>query len=74
MKKIILTIAIVLGGLGVFAQPTPPTGSTGHTGAGQNGPIGGGAPIDGGLSILLAMGAIYAATKVNQVKMKKSEV
>jgi hypothetical protein len=68
MKKIILTIAIVLGGLGVFAQPTPPLGGN----AGNNGPIGGAAPIDGGLSILLAMGAIYGASKVYQ--MKKAEL
>lgn len=69
MKKIILTIAIVLGGLGLFAQPTPPPASHGQTG---NQP-GGGAPIDGGFSILLAMGAIYAATKVYQIKIKKAE-
>ena len=72
MKKIILTIAIVLGSLAGFSQPVPPPGSHGQTGN-QN-PAGGGAPIDGGLSILLAMGAIYAATKVYQMKIKKSEV
>ncbi len=70
MKKIILTIAIVLGSLAGFSQPVPPPGSNGQNG---NQP-GGGAPIDGGLSILLAMGAIYAASKVYQLKMKKSEV
>lgn len=69
MKKIILTIAIVLGSLAGFSQPVPPIGGN----AGNQGPIGGGAPIDGGLSILLALGAIYAASKVYQVKMKKSE-
>ncbi len=73
MKKIILTIAIVLGGLGVFAQPTPPTGSTGHTGAGQNGPIGGGAPIDGGLSILLLMSVAYGAKRTIQIIKKDSQ-
>ena len=67
MKKIILTIAIVLGGLGLFAQPTPPVS---HGQAGNQQP-GGGAPIDGGFSILLAMGAIYGANKVYQ--MKKAE-
>lgn len=71
MKKIILTIAIVLGSLAGFSQPVPPPGSHGQNGN-QN-PAGGGAPIDGGLSILLAMGAIYAATKVYQMKIKKSE-
>ena len=71
MKKIILTIAIVLGGLGLFAQPTPPP-SGANGGHGQNGnQPGGGAPIDGGFSILLAMGAIYGANKVYQ--MKKAE-
>ena len=70
MKKIILTIAIVLGSLAGFSQPVPPPGSHGQDGNQQPG---GGAPIDGGLSILLAMGAIYAASKVYQVKFKKSE-
>jgi hypothetical protein len=70
MKKIILTIAIVLGGLGLFAQPVPPPPSS-H-GLPGNQP-GGGAPIDGGFSILLAMGAIYGASKVYQIKMKKAE-
>ena len=72
MKKIVLIIAIVLGSLAGFSQPVPSGPPSQH---GQNGnQPGGGAPIDGGLSILLAMGAIYAAAKVYQLKIKKSEV
>lgn len=71
MKKTILVIAIVLGGLDVFAQPTPPTGGSGHKGAGENGPIGGGAPIDGGFSILMALGAFYGGKKLYDLRKEK---
>lgn len=52
-------------------DPPPPMGpgsGTGGTGGPTGQPIGGGAPIDGGLSILLAMGAIYGANKVYQLR------
>ena len=49
--------------------PAPGTGGGGGSPVGQPGagPVGGGAPIDGGLSILLAMGAIYGANKVYKI-------
>ena len=64
MKKAILTIAIVLGSICLYAQPIPPPSGNGLNG---NQP-GGGAPIDGGLSILLAMGAAYGASKLYKLK------
>ena len=67
MKKAILTIAIVLGSICLYSQPTPPLGGN----AGNSGPVGGGAPIDGGLSILLAMGAAYGASKLYKVKQEE---
>ena len=50
--------------------PAPGTGGGGGSPVGQPGagPVGGGAPIDGGLSILLAMGAIYGANKVYHLR------
>lgn len=59
MKKSILTIIIVFSTIWLYAQPLPPSGGHGQQG---NQP-GGGAPIDGGFSIILVMGAIYGAGK-----------
>jgi hypothetical protein len=69
MKKIILTIAIILGSICLYAQPAPPPPTHGASG---NQP-GGGAPIDGGLSILLLMGASYGAKKTIQIFKKESQ-
>lgn len=51
-----------------FSQPVPPPPA--NHGASGNQP-GGGAPIDGGVSILLLMGAIYGTKKVFQIKNKE---
>jgi len=63
MKKFIATLAIVatlaVTGM-VHAQAPPPPG---HGQSGDQRP-GGGAPIAGGLGILLALGAAYGAKKV----------
>lgn len=53
-----------------FAQNPPhpgmnPDGSGAST---SGGPMGGGAPIDGGLSILIAMGAAYGTRKVYKAR------
>jgi hypothetical protein len=69
IKNILVIAIITLSPLLLNAQPKPP-GTAGH-GTGQNQPgqpVGGGAPIDGGLSILLAMGLIYGSKKVYQIK------
>ena len=70
MIKNILVIAIItLSPFILNAQPGHPGGPTFTHGSGQNQqPVGGGAPIDGGLSILLAMGAIYGGSKVYRMK------
>jgi hypothetical protein len=53
-------------------HPNSPTttggGNAPNTGGTTNTPVGGGAPIDGGLSIFLLMGAAYGAKKVYQVR------
>lgn len=62
MKKVILTALIVIGSIGLFAQPLPPPYSHGET---TDQP---GAPIDGGLSILMLMGAAFGVKKVYILK------
>ena len=47
--------------------PPPPPGGTGQ--AGNKGPAGG--PVDGGLSILLVLGAGYGAKKLYNLKKVK---
>jgi hypothetical protein len=73
MKKMIRSIAIILfitAGLTLanlsMAQPPspPPSGSN----SGNHTPMGGAAPIDGGLGILLAAGLGYGAKRVYQAK------
>jgi hypothetical protein len=60
MKKIVLTITILLVSICSYAQPVPPPSGFGQNGNQQPG---GGAPIDGGLCIMLVLGATYGAKK-----------
>ena len=73
MKIVKITfITIMLAGLFLVNElsaqpPRPPL----HAGQGDGGvPIGGSAPIDGGLSIFLALGAAYGFKKANLLKKK----
>ena len=64
MKKLtIITLIIISSGIRLFAQPLPPFvhGSTTNQG---------GAPLDGGLSILLIVGAAFGTKKVYCLKKK----
>lgn len=72
MIKKILVIAIILI-LPVFinAQPIPPPSSNGLNG--NQGQPGGGAPIDGGLSIFLLLGAAYGGKKVYSIRKLKQK-
>jgi hypothetical protein len=54
----------------VTADPPPPPGNPG-TGGGGGGPVG--APIDGGLGILLAMGAVYGGKKMYKYRKETQE-
>ncbi len=72
MKKILLSLAFI--GFFAFngsADPPPPPlgGATGNSGTGGP-PVG--APIDGGLGILLAMGALYGGKKLYQARKAKN--
>ena len=86
MKKKIRSIVVLL----IFAvmplinnaqppHPNSPSTTGGGNAPNQNGqtnvPVGGGAPIDGGFSILLAMGAIYGFSKIySLINNKDAEV
>jgi hypothetical protein len=75
MKKIfrlIIAIAfIIIPAVVTFADPPNPPDPGGGTPGGGGIPVG--APIDGGLSILLAMGAGYGAYKTYNLKKKSKE-
>jgi hypothetical protein len=69
VKQIIALMIFISIPLWMTAQPPHPNG--GSAPGTNNTPVGGqpiGSPIDGGLSILLAMGLAYGAKKVYQVK------
>jgi hypothetical protein len=81
IKKIIVMFFLMIAPIlmsNVLADdpPGPGTGAGGGTpvGAPGAGPVGGGAPIDGGFGILLAMGAIYGGSKVYKAINRKKEV
>ncbi len=55
----------------VTADPPPPPGDPSTGGGGSGGPVG--APIDGGLGILLAMGVAYGGRKYFQARKSKKK-
>ncbi len=75
-KHLLLTISfIVLSCIfnTIKADPPAPPPPGGHGGGGNQPPVG--APIDGGLGILLAMGAAYGGKKLHKARKdrKKTE-
>jgi len=77
MKKMfrkILILTVVFFGYSLITladPPGPPNPEGTPTGSGGGVPVG--APIDGGLGILLAMGAGYGARKFSQARKEKKE-
>ncbi len=76
MKRLLksLFITFVFVSLIMLAQVTfadPPAPPPGHGSSGDGQPVG--APIDGGLSILLVMGAAYGGKKLYQARKEKKE-
>lgn len=74
MKKFLTTLPLILMIAGilfiaVLAQADPPPPPGGHGSGGNQPPVG--APIDGGLGILLAMGAVYGGNKLYKARKKK---
>jgi hypothetical protein len=54
--------------LDLQSQPKPPAGS-----AGQNGPMGGAAPLDGGLSLIILLAIGYTTKKAISYQRKKKK-
>ncbi|HPE57780.1 MAG TPA: hypothetical protein PK904_15340 [Bacteroidales bacterium] len=72
MKKAIKYIAVlaiaVMTSVAIQAQTPPHPSQNGNGSNVGGGPVGGAAPIDGGLSLLLLAGAAYGARKVYKIK------
>ncbi len=62
MKKLVVTIVVFCAGITLYAQP------------GSGNPGGAPAPIDGGISLLIAAGAAYGGKKAFQAYKKREEV
>lgn len=69
ITKLLLVLCLMAGSHQLFTQPPPPPGEHGDLGN-QNA---GNAPIDGGLGILLALGAAYGTKKVYEWKKEGLE-
>jgi len=73
LTKITLILTLFMGwSLVATAQAPPPPPSGGHGETGNQPANGGGAPIGGGLVILLSLGAAYGGRKAYQA-FKKEE-
>lgn len=79
MKKIIITALFIISlsfTTSELAAQVPPPPPSGHGGTG-NAPAddpGGGAPIGGGLGVLLALGAAYGGRKVYRAWKDQQEL
>jgi hypothetical protein len=71
IKSIIILAALMTLSFFSFAQPDPRLNgngnSVGNTPVGQTGP---GAPLDGGVGILVVLGLTYAARNIYRIKKK----
>lgn len=66
---IIITCITVCLSISVAAQDPPPPPNNGFGDPNVNNtPVGGGAPLESGLIVLLAMGATYGGKKMYQLK------
>lgn len=78
MKKILITalfllsISFTTSELAAQVPPPPPGG--GHGESGNQPAEGGGAPIGGGLGILLALGAAYGGKKLYKAFQEREEL
>lgn len=77
MKKILITVLLIVGfsmsGLMLIAQDPPPPPSEGH-GVDDNQLPGGGAPLAGGIGILLLLCSAYGGFKIYLARKTKVEI
>ena len=74
LKPLFITfvfVSLIMLAKVTFADTPAPDPPPGHGSSGDGQPMG--APIDGGLSILLAMGAAYGGKKLYQARKEKKE-
>ena len=69
-RNLLLILALTSLSLTLFAQDPPPPPPATHGGTGNQNPKG--APIDGGLGILLALGAAYGGYKIYKFQKEKT--
>jgi len=71
----LITITLLTINLSTLSAqtPPPPNGGNGAPTPGNNTPVGGGAPIAGGVGILLALGAAYGFKKVYYINKNENE-
>lgn len=67
MRLFLVAVFLTAAPLLTLAQTPPHPNGGSNPGAG-NGPVGGGAAIESGLYILLAMGAAYGVSKLYKVR------
>jgi len=76
MKKLfyqlILTLSLIFSASIICAQVPPPPPS--EHGSGGNLPSGGGAPLTGGLGILLILGAAYGGRKIYKALKDQEQI
>ncbi|MEI6889447.1 MAG: hypothetical protein WCL03_09220 [Bacteroidota bacterium] len=68
---LLITGALLLSNHAIADPPPPPPPPGDHGSGGNQPPVG--APIDGGLGILLAMGAAYGAKKFYKARKDKNK-
>lgn len=71
LKTLIISALFFVGTPGFTQSPPPPPSDAKTGGGGSDGPVGG--PIDGGLGILLALGAAYGGRKLYLTRKEKSK-
>jgi hypothetical protein len=67
-KVMLMCLFLVFSGITAADDPPPPP--TGHGQGGNQPPMG--APIDGGMAILLALGTFYGVSKLYRLRKRKS--
>lgn len=63
LRILFIAFLLISPGISSLAQGPPPPPPNAQNGGGGGGPVGG-APLDGGLVILLALGAAYGGKKI----------